>query len=75
MLIRRLITIHIQNQFSNNGISKSEGQRTSQVSANQKIYSSIQRKLDQGEQNLMEERHRDINTQSQNLKAAVFGNI
>jgi hypothetical protein len=47
MLIRRLITIHIQNQFSNNGISKSEGQRMSQVSANQKIYSSIQTKLDQ----------------------------
>jgi hypothetical protein len=75
MLIRRLIIIHIQNQFSNNGISKSEGQRMSQVSANQKIYNSIQTKSIKWEQNLMEERHRDINTQSQNLKAAVFGNI
>ena len=45
LVIRRLFTIHIRNQFSNNGISKTEGQRMSQVSANQKIYNSIQRKL------------------------------
>lgn len=75
LVIRRLFIIHIQNQFSNNGISKTEGQRMSQVSANQKIYNSIQRKYIEWAQNLMKERHRDINTQSQNLKSAVFGNI
>lgn len=60
---------------SNNGISNIEGQRMSQASANQKIYNSIQRKYIEWAQNLMKERHRDINTQSQNLKAAVFRNI
>ena len=68
VIIRRLFTIHIRNQFSGNSTPKTEGQKMSQGSTNQKIYNSIQRKQIKWEQNLMEERDRDINTQSQNSK-------